>query len=171
LATNRRQVWPNCGPASIPCSISEQQLPTLPTGVHRRPPKHVRERTNRNPNLLVVQALGLRLANAPTRIPRLGNWSRRVASPLRRHRSSPLANSRRVQPRNWVLASEKRRLSEVRISEKGSRGVGRCRLPLELTSCHSFWPAMPYELANGQSFWTIANWGGVVRQFRLSQGF
>src|SRR5215211_7226944 len=76
-----------------------------------------------------------------------------------------------VQPRNWVLASEKRRLSEVRISEKGSRGVGRCRLPLELTSCHSFWPAMPYELANGQSFWTIANWGGVVRQFRLSQGF
>jgi hypothetical protein len=66
------------------------------------------------PNLVLVQALGLRLANAPTRIPRLGNWSRRVASPLLRHRSSPLANSRSVQPRNWVLASEKRRLSEVR---------------------------------------------------------
>jgi hypothetical protein len=52
------------------------------------------------PNLVLVQALGLRLANAPTRIPRLGNWSRRVASPLLRHRSSPLANSRSVQPRN-----------------------------------------------------------------------
>ena len=86
------------------------------------------------PNLVLVQALGLRLANAPTRIP-LGNWSRRVASPLLRHRSSPLANSRSVQPRNWVLASEKRTLSEVRHMAGGRAGNW-------VAGSHLSWPVL-----------------------------
>jgi len=32
LAADRRQVWPNCGPASIPCSILINRFQTLQAG-------------------------------------------------------------------------------------------------------------------------------------------
>jgi hypothetical protein len=64
------------------------RFPTLQTGVHRRPPKPIRERTNSNPNLVFVEALEMRVAKGTVR--RLGYRCRRVASPLLRpdHRHS-----------------------------------------------------------------------------------
>lgn len=105
------------------------------------------------PNLVLVQALGLRLANAPTRIPRLGNWSRRVASPLLRHRSSPLANSRSVQPRNWVLASEKRRLSEVKHS------AGEARFCVDVGS-QPKWAILILSGQTAHSIWSVVTLPG-----------
>jgi hypothetical protein len=113
-------------------SISSQLL----RPVHRRPPKHISERTNCDPKP-GVQALRLRLANAPARTRRLGSWSRRLASPLLRPDNRHSLTRGRPASSSYATAS----IPEARSRNSRVRKVGHAGSSIRPdTACSSAFP-------------------------------